>query len=193
MPCHHSKASLAALGISLGLLLSGCSQPPAQQASSPGQASPSPAPQASGQVFTLEEIKAVALAHAQVSPSEADFQKLVEETENGRKVYQLEFQTDSGLYEYEIDGATAQILSSQWEALPEASGAESLTQEEAKALVLARVPGATAADFQEFQQDYEDGRLVYEGELVTNGMEYEFEIDGATGEFLSWEEEAAHR
>lgn len=194
MPCHHSKTSLAALGISLGLLLSGCSQPPAQQASSAAQASPSPAAAASlGQALTLEEAKAIALDHAQVSSDKADFQKLTEETENGRKVFQLEFQSGSELYEYEIDAATGQIVSSQWEALPEASGDGALTPEEAKALVLARAPGATEAGFREFQQDYEDGRLVYEGELAANGVEYEFEIDGATGEFLSWEEEAAHR
>ncbi len=269
MPCHHSKTSLAALGLSLGLLLSGCSQPPAQQASSAAQASPSPAaaaslgqaltleeakaialdhaqvssdkadfqklaedtengrkvfqlefqsgsklyeyeidaatgqivssqwealPEASGNgALTLEEAKAIALDHAQVSSDKADFQKLAEDTENGRKVFQLEFQSGSKLYEYEIDAATGQIVSSQWEALPEASGDGALTPEEAKALVLARAPGATEAGFREFQQDYEDGRLVYEGELAANGVEYEFEIDGATGEFLSWEEEAAHR
>ncbi len=37
------------------------------------------------------------------------------------------------------------------------------------------------------KQDYEDGRLVYEGEFHCNHMEYEFEIDAATGVFLDWD------
>lgn len=37
------------------------------------------------------------------------------------------------------------------------------------------------------KQDYEDGRLIYEGEFYCNNMEYEFEIDAATGAIIDWD------
>lgn len=59
--------------------------------------------------------------------------------------------------------------------------------EQVKAIVLGRVPGATASDIYELEWEYDDGRLEYEGSLYYNGYEYEFEIDGATGNILKWE------
>lgn len=54
-------------------------------------------------------------------------------------------------------------------------------------IVLDRVPGATKNDIDELECEYDDGRIEYEGELYYNGYEYEFEIDGATGNILQWE------
>ena len=42
----------------------------------------------------------------------------------------------------------------------------------------------------EFKQDYDDGRLIYEGKIIYNNREYEFEIDAATGAVLDWESES---
>ncbi|MDO4746346.1 MAG: PepSY domain-containing protein [Bacillota bacterium] len=54
-------------------------------------------------------------------------------------------------------------------------------------IVLAKVPGATEDDIYEFEKEFDDGRLEYEGSLYYDGYEYEFEIDGATGNLLQWE------
>ena len=35
----------------------------------------------------------------------------------------------------------------------------------------------------------DDGRWQYEGELITDSAEYDFEIDAATGAILKWEQE----
>ena len=53
-----------------------------------------------------------------------------------------------------------------------------------KQLVLDRVPGMSANSIR-IKQDWDDGRLVYEGEAWHNGTEYEFEIDAYTGAILS--------
>lgn len=55
------------------------------------------------------------------------------------------------------------------------------------AIVLDRVPGATKNDINELECEHDDGRIEYEGELQYNGYEYEFEIDGSTGNILKWE------
>ena len=59
-----------------------------------------------------------------------------------------------------------------------------LDEEGARALVLARIPGAAIV---EFERDSDDGRTIYKGEAVLDGWEYDFEIDAASGEFIKWE------
>ncbi len=51
------------------------------------------------------------------------------------------------------------------------------------------MPGATVANVTEFNRDYENGRLEYEGEIHYNGYEYDFEIDADTGTITKWEVE----
>lgn len=63
-----------------------------------------------------------------------------------------------------------------------------ISMEEAQNIALERVPGATAQDMS-IELDYDDGWYIYEGDILYNRMEYEFEIDANTGNILKWEEE----
>ena len=63
-----------------------------------------------------------------------------------------------------------------------------LSLEEAQNIALERVPGATPQDMS-IELDYDDGWYIYEGDILYNRMEYEFEIDANTGNILKWEEE----
>lgn len=69
------------------------------------------------------------------------------------------------------------------------SSVEAISSDEAVQSALARVPGATVANVTEFNRDYENGRLEYEGEIHYNGYEYDFEIDADTGTVTKWEVE----
>ena len=71
------------------------------------------------------------------------------------------------------------------------SSVEAISSDEAVQSALSRVPGATVANVTEFNRDYENGRLEYEGEIHYNGYEYDFEIDTDTGTFTKWEVEQA--
>ena len=66
---------------------------------------------------------------------------------------------------------------------------EAISSDEAVQSALARIPGATIANVTEFNRDYENGRLEYEGEIHYNGYEYDFEIDADTGTITKWEVE----
>lgn len=57
----------------------------------------------------------------------------------------------------------------------------------AKQIALNKVPGATEADIYEFEKEYDDGLVQYEGKIIYNGCEYEFEISGETGDIFDWE------
>ena len=67
-------------------------------------------------------------------------------------------------------------------------GGELISEEDAKAKVLERVPGASASDIW-MKLERDDGRLEYEGELYHDGMEYEFKIDAYSGSVTEWESE----
>lgn len=59
--------------------------------------------------------------------------------------------------------------------------------EKVKQIVLAKVPGAMEESIYEFEREIDDGRVEYEGSMYHDGYEYEFEVDGATGNILQWE------
>lgn len=65
--------------------------------------------------------------------------------------------------------------------------ADFLSAEQATQLILERVSGATTDDFVELKLSSDDGLYVFEGELVYDRTECEFEINARTGEFISWE------
>lgn len=146
-------------------------------------------------LITEEEAANIAKEHAQVTDCTMLPVKL--DRDDGRQVYDVEFFTADGKeYDYEIDAATGEVLSYDYDAERQAaaaSGTASITEAEAKALVLAQVPGAAEENFLEFKSDYDDGRLEYEGELFYDGMKYEFTVDGYSGTIREWESEKTVR
>lgn len=152
--------------------------------------------QASGTtgLITEEEAASIAKEHAQVT--DCTLLPVQLDQDDGRQVYDVEFYTADGKeYDYEIDAATGEVLSYDYDAERQAaaSGTASITEAEAKALVLAQVPGAAEENFLEFKTDYDDGRLEYEGELFYDGMKYEFTVDGYSGTIREWESEKTVR
>lgn len=65
-----------------------------------------------------------------------------------------------------------------------------ISEADAKAAALERVPGATEQDLR-MELDRDDGKYIYEGDIIYHQKEYEFEIDANTGNFLKWSEERA--
>ena len=138
------------------------------------------------------EAKAKALAHAGLKEIQVTFLRAELDRDDGRQVYEVEFYTqDYKEYDYEIDAATGEVLSYDYDAETDfqtgTSSGKELTAAQAKAIALGQVPGAAEGDIREFSTDRDDGRLEYEGEIRYNGVTYEFEIDGYSGAIRSWE------
>lgn len=68
------------------------------------------------------------------------------------------------------------------------SSGAAISQDEAVQIALQRVSGATAQDVR-IELDRDDGRYKYEGEIIYNNTEYDFEIDANSGTILEWSEE----
>lgn len=158
------------------------------------QASQQESSQSQTQGITQEEAQTIALNHAGVTLEEATIYKVKADVENGRSVYDVEFAVGATEYDYEIAQDTGEILSydadvegwtpttGQNETASQTSG--EITMEQAVQLVLERVPGATAEQVR-IEEDYDDGRRTYEGEVYYNQAEYEFEIT-SNGNFIEW-------
>lgn len=145
-------------------------------------------------MLTADDAKSCALAHAGLTSDQVTFKKTRQDYENGRQVYDVEFYTaDRKEYDYEIDAYTGEIISYDYEAknLPSSDDNSTISEEEAKKLALAQVPGAADSDIRKFKTDYDDGRMEYDGTIIYDGMKYEFEIDAYSGAIRSWESEPA--
>ena len=63
-----------------------------------------------------------------------------------------------------------------------------VSREKAIDIALAKVAGASDNDIR-IELDYDDGRYKYEGDIIYERVEYDFEIDANTGDVLEWSEE----
>ena len=151
-----------------------------------------PAPDPAPKAISESDAKAKALAHAKLSADDVTFVKCRKDKDDGRSIYEIEFLTNfEQAYSYEIDMYSGEVVSFDYDAMGHAptTPQNALSESDAKAKALAQVPGATESNIREFEVDRDDGRIEYEGKIVYDGMEYEFEIDGYSGAIRSWEAE----
>ena len=148
-----------------------------------------------------DEAKQAAFDHAGVSEADVTGLRIRLDYDDGRQVYDVEFYSGSKEYDYEISASDGSVLSfdqemDEWAAAQNAAGtqnttgqAASITETDARALALEQVPGATDENIVKFAQDYDDGRTVYEIEIIYNRAEYDIEIDASTGTILKMEQD----
>ena len=155
----------------------------------PAQPSPTPAPEG---IITLDEAKAIAVAHANVTdPVFGHCELDIRENE-----YDIEFFANGREYDYEIHAVTGAILDYDSEPIddddhpvtpsPTPAPEGIITLDEAKAIAVAHA-NVTDPVFGDCEFDDDEG--VYEIEFAANGIEYECEINALTGEIIRFESE----
>lgn len=160
---------------------------PAGQGQTPAVSSAPEGEPAAGEI-SQDEALAIALANAGVPEGDAYHIKNETDSDNGIPLYDIEFETDYGDYDFEVAMADGRIVGADYEVDEEwldALGGSPITAEEAASIVAGKIPGASAADVNIWEESG-DGRGRYEGELFLDGMEYEFEIDPQTGRIFDW-------
>ena len=157
---------------------------------------------ANGQI-SEDEAKRIALEDAGVAEADTDYLRVNFDRDDGVPVYDVEFTDIPGTngtvteYDYEIDAATGAIRSMDHDAervsytagTIYSGSANCKTEDEIRAIALARVPGATDSDITLYL-DEDDGRLQYEGRIIYQNMKYEFEIDAYSGAIRDWDAES---
>ena len=135
---------------------------------------------------------AAALAHAGVAQAQANGIRVDRDREDGRLVYDIDFISGELEYDYEIDAATGAVIKQSREQYRGASGGGSIPASStdigsdaalAAALAHAGVAQADATGVR-VEREYDDGRVVYEVDFYAGSVEYDYEIDAATGAVL---------
>ncbi len=129
-----------------------------------------------------------ALDNAGVPSSDASRVKIERDRDNSIPLYDIEFETGYGDYDFQVAMDGGAIVGADYEvdeehlaALPE----NPISLEQAAALVQEKVPGSSASDVRLWEEG-DDGRTRYEGDLLYGGIKYEFEIDPRTGRIFDW-------
>ena len=116
---------------------------------------------------------------------EAEVISVLLKHDDGLQEYLVVFNTPDFSGRIKINPETGDVLDRELDYTRTAvDGAQALSEEEARALVLSQVEDGWIV---EFKTDRDDGRTVYEGEVISGKSEYEFEIDVETGVILKWE------
>ena len=156
-----------------------------------------------GSYIGAEAARQIALTQAGVGESDLEFWSCDYDYEDGRMVYEVELVTAAASYEYDVDAATGEILKMELEErvspagptgpTTESSGqgaSGSITWEQARTIALNRAGVTESQAYHvEWESEYENGRQVFKVEFETDAMEYECEVDGATGAVLQFEQE----
>lgn len=179
---------------------------PAEEAKPAAEQPKQDPPKADPQPIGESKAKSVALSHAGKKESDVKFVKVHLDRDDGRTVYEVEFYDGNNMeYDYDIDAYSGEVVSFDYDAEDYKKPAENkpsenkpseskpseskISEDKAKEIALAQVPGAKASDIREFEVDRDDGRIEFEGKIIYDGMEYEFEIDGYSGAIRNWEVE----
>ena len=144
--------------------------------------------------ITEDQAKQIAFDHAQVKEEDLTNLKVKKDFDDGVSIYEVDFQAANKQYEYDIKAADGQILTTDFEIdddYVDPNTQTAVSEADAKAAALARVEGASDSDIR-IQLQRDDGQLVYEGTIIYNNTEYDFEINAETGEFLSWEQDSVY-
>lgn len=205
------KKKLLAIGVASALIVTGLGCGEQQSTSQQKEKTENSQTESSGQTnkestgsqdkakessfLSEEEAKAAALADAGVEEKDTSNLRIRLKTEDGQQEYDIEFYVGSTDYDYDIDAASGAILSKEAEQDKHhdtgSQGNPAVSLEEAKTTALDRVEGSSDSEIR-IHLEEDDGKLIYEGSIWHENVEYEFHIDGQTGEVVKWEEELAH-
>ena len=144
--------------------------------------------------ITEDQAKQIAFDHAQVKEEDLTNLKVKKDFDDGVSIYEVDFQAANKQSEYDIKAADGQILTTDFEIdddYVDPNTQTAVSEADAKAAALARVEGASDSDIR-IQLQRDDGQLVYEGTIIYNNTEYDFEINAETGDFLSWEQDSVY-
>ncbi|MCI5915290.1 MAG: PepSY domain-containing protein [Christensenella sp.] len=141
-----------------------------------------------------------ALKHAGVARADATGLEVELDCENGRMVYEVEFDAANAEYEYDVDAETGEIVWYEAPGIvrgetgesgaPKPTAGNEIGKEAAKQAAF-RHANVKEADVTalKVEVDREDGVLHYDVDFHCGGYEYGYEIDAQTGAVLKQERE----
>ena len=143
--------------------------------------------QTSGEI-DQDKALSIAMENASVPEDDAYNIKVERDGDNSIPIYDIEFETDYGDYDFEVAIDDGRIVGADYEINEEwlsRLGGSQVSQEDAKVIAASKIPGSSREDIR-IQEEGDDGRTRYEGWCQFDNMEYEFEMDPETGIIFDW-------
>ena len=140
---------------------------------------------------TEEDANKTALEKSQVAEADTIGLTVKMDYDDGMQLYEVNIYTPEKDYEYEINASDGTIIKEDMEATDQVANINSqtsITPDEAVNIVLGKVSGATEKNVR-MKLEMDDGRSLYEGEVIYNNTSYEFEMDAETGTIYEWSQE----
>lgn len=145
---------------------------------------------ASKKVMTKAKAKTAVLKHAKVKKKAVKkWTKVKLDTEDGIKVYEVEFRTSTHKYDYEINAYSGKVLEySKKKISAKSSSAKSVSSAKAEqyALKHAKVSKSKVKSIKT-ETERKKGNKIFEIKFTTSTHKYEYEISAKNGEILSYE------
>ena len=159
-----------------------------------------------GVIGGISEAEAKEIAYGQVQGATDDGSaSVIKEFDDGRMTYDIQIVHDNTIYEFSILARNGDVVNTDMETINQGgstvNGQNNASQtapsgdigvDKAKEIALAQVSGASASDITKANAEMDDGRYMYEVEIVYDQMDYDFEIDAATGEIISQTSESVY-
>ncbi len=144
--------------------------------------------------ISREEALSIALDNAGLSDRQINNLKVKLERDHGADIYEIEFRSGSFSYEYDIS-IFGEILKCSIERRGSygrpGSNQAVLSRSDAEVRLLSYLPGGI--ENVRISRDYNRRGYKYEAKAYYDGIEYEVEIDGTTGEIIKYEQEMKRR
>lgn len=133
----------------------------------------------SGAYIGTARAKEIALGHAGAPESEVRGLEIEFDCDDGRMVYEVEFDWSGAEYDYDIDALDGTLLKSHKELISPVGGSGDIGEERAQEIALEQVDAAQAQEVWT-KRDIDDGRIVYEVSIrLTDGFcEVDVAADG---------------
>lgn len=162
-------------------------------------------------IISLEEVKEIALNHAEVAAEDAKFDDKELDEDDGDLLFELEFDANGYEYEYDIHAITGEIVKSERDRdddqkstqketskkqeSSEAKATEQQTSEyigmdRAKEIALNHAgKNSSQVHFDDLEFDVDDGVPHYEIEFDVGPNEYDYDIHAVTGKIIEYDHE----
>ena len=160
---------------------------------------PKPTSAPAGDYIGTERAKQIAFNRAGVSASQVKNLKVELDTDDGRAIYEIEFDANGYEYDVDVDAVNGNVVDFDKDVIDDdddepkptpAPAGDYIGAERAKKIAFNRAGiSAGQAEELEVELEREGGRMVYTVEFKAGGYEYEVEIDALTGEILDYDVE----
>ena len=143
--------------------------------------------------ITVDEAKAIALQHANLTVDQVSFVRTEREFDDGIEKFDIEFYVNDKEYDYEINASTGEIMAYDY-AVENYSNSNQqttpITIEEAKEIALqhANLTNEEVV-FSKAERNLDDAIQKYDIEFYINNIEYDYEIDANDGTIIAFKKD----